>query len=382
MDTSWVVTLAAVAAAIGMALGWALGRSAGSVEGARAWAQRDVLAERLAAVEGSDRHDRATAAELAPLRSALGRVETQVRDLERDRLEQFGQVGERLAEVAEQASALRAQTATLSGALNSSGVRGTWGESQLRRVLEHAGMLARCDFDEQVSAVSHHGAGVRPDVLVRLPGGKCLVIDAKAPMQAFMAAQADDLAPGERTALLRAHARSLRGHVDALAAKAYWSGFATTPEMVVCFVPSDAVLAASLQVEPGLYDHAQSSKVVLASPATLLAVLRAVAYGWQQQALTDNARELLTLGLELHQRLATLGEHVAGMGTALTRSVEAYNKMVGTLESRVMVTSRRMRDMGVTAEASAELEPVVGATRPLTAPELLDGERVSRLRGA
>src|SRR5690606_13480222 len=179
-------------------------------------------------------------------REALRRVEVQVTQLERDRQEQFGQVRERLQEVAGQTAALRDQTASLSGALNSSGIRGTWGEAQLRRLLEHAGMLARCDFEEQVSAISTHEARVRPDVVVRLPGGGCLVIDSKAPLTAFLQAQGDQLAGPERADLLTAHARSLRAHLDALSGKAYWSAFRSTPEMVVCFVPSDAVLAAAL----------------------------------------------------------------------------------------------------------------------------------------
>jgi DNA recombination protein RmuC len=333
-----------------------------------------VLLDRVEALQAVECEDRRTAAELAPLRLALGRVEQQVRELERDRQVQFGQVGERLAEVAGTTAELRSQTATLSGALNSSGIRGTWGEAQLRRILEHAGMLARCDFDEQVSSLSAHGARVRPDVVVWLPGGKALVIDSKAPMQSFLRAQSEDLAPAARTELLRAHARALRGHVEVLADKVYWSAFTSAPELVVCFVPSDAVLAAALQTEPDLYDHAQSRKVVLASPATLLALLRAVAYGWQQQALTDNARELLALGQELHQRLGTLGAHVTGMGAALRRSVESYNKLVGTLETRVLVTSRRMQDLGVAEEAVPVLDPVDAAPRPVTAAELLVDE--------
>nr|MDQ3383036.1 DNA recombination protein RmuC [Actinomycetota bacterium] len=168
--------------------------------------------------------------------------------------------------------------------------------------------------------------------------------------------------------------RALRGHVDTLAARAYWSAFSTTPEMVVCFVPSDAVLAAALQAEPGLYDHAQARKVVLASPATLLAVLRALAYAWQQDALAGNARELLRLGSELHQRLTTLGRHVGGMGTALRRSVEAYNAMVGTLESRVMVTSRRMHELGLTQGEAGELTALDSAPRPLATAQWIDDE--------
>jgi len=373
MDTTTLlVGLAAVV--IGAVLGWSLGRGGAGHELARARAERDLLAERLAAREALDEDDRQTAAELAPLRLALSRMEAQVRDLERDRVEQFGSVGERLGEVARQTAELRDQTASLSGALNSSGVRGTWGEAQLRRILEHSGMLARCDFEEQVSAVSQHDATVRPDVVVHLPGDKLLVLDSKAPLGAFLQAQADGITTGERTGLLRQHARALRGHVDALAAKSYWSAFTTTPELVICFVPSDAVLAAALQAAPDLYDHAQARKVVLASPATLLALLRALAFAWQQDTLADNARELVRLGTELHQRIGTLGRHVSAMGSALRRSVETYNSMVGTLESRVMVTSRNLQQVGIAESAHPDLEPVRASVRPLTAPELISDE--------
>ncbi len=353
-------------------VGWGMRMGRGEVVAAEA--QRDLLAERLRAAEDSAADDREVAAQLAPLQQALNRVERQVGTLERDRVEQFGQLGAALSEVAQRTSALGQQTATLAGALNSSGVRGTWGEAQLRRVLEHAGMLARCDFEEQVSAVSRHDARVRPDVVVRLPGDKCLVIDAKSPLDAFLRAQGEWVPPTERTAYLQAHATALRGHVDALAGKAYWSAFDTSPELVICFVPSDAVLAAALQAEPDLYDHAQARKVVLASPATLLAVLRATAFAWQQDSVSEHAREVLRLGSELHTRLATLGKHVGEMGGALSRSVETYNRMVGTLESRVMVTSRKMHEIGVVGEAPPALEAVATTPRPLTQSELIDAE--------
>ena len=373
MNTT-TLAVAVVALLLGAGVGWLLGRGSRAAELVRSRAQRDLLGERLAAREALDEDDRRTAAELAPLRLALGRVESQVRDLERDRVEQFGSVGGRLGEGARQTAELRDQTASLSGALNSSGVRGTWGESQLRRILEHSGMLARCDFDEQVSGVSSHDVTVRPDVVVHLPDDKVLVLDSKAPLGAFLQAQADGITTGERTGLLRQHARALRGHVDALAGKAYWSAFSTSPELVVCFVPSDAVLAAALQAAPDLYDHAQSKKVVLASPATLLALLRALAFAWQQDTLADNARELVRLGTELHQRIGTLGKHVTTMGSALRRSVESYNSMIGTLESRVMVTSRSLQEVGIGESAPPPLEPVRAAVRPLTAPELITDE--------
>ncbi len=371
----WALVLVVVAALlVGALLGAVLGRAGATVRTARAEAERDGLAVRLEAAEAEHRDDRELAAELGPLRQALGRVEDHVRALERDRVEQFGQVGEHLAQVAAQTRSLQQHTATLSGALNASGIRGAWGEVQLRRVLEHAGMLERCDFDEQVGGTSRHDARVRPDVVVHLPGGKVLVVDAKAPLTAFLRAQGEDLPPGESARLLRRHADALRGHVESLASKDYWSAFTTSPELVVCFVPSDAVLAAALRAAPDLYDHAQSRRVVLTSPAILLAVLRATALAWQQDSLGANARELLGLGTELHQRLHTLGRHVTGMGSALRRSVESYNQLVGTLESRVMVTSRRMHELGLVEEPAPALTPLQAVPRPLTSAELLAEE--------
>ncbi|WP_134773936.1 DNA recombination protein RmuC [Ornithinimicrobium flavum] len=369
---------------LGMSWGWLLARghaAAARVERDLARSEATGLRREVEAALEARAEDDRTAAELAPLRASLERVERQVRTLERDRSEQFGQVGEHLAQVAAHTRALQQQTAALSGALSSSGTRGTWGEVQLRRVLEHAGMLSHVDFDEQVTGLSRHEARVRPDAVVRLPGGKALVIDSKAPLSSFLRAQGDDVPPEEGARLLREHSRALRGHAETLAGKDYWSAFATSPELVVCFVPSDAVLAAALRAEPDLYDHAQSRKVVLASPATLLAVLRATALAWQQDALTSNARELLALGGELHQRLGTVGRHLSAMGGALRRSVETYNQLVGTLESRVLVTARRMHDLGLAETAPEVPAPVEAAPRPLTSAELLAAELERGLPG-
>ena len=333
--------------------------------------ERDLMRERVIDLEASVSDDAQTATMLAPLRDALVRVERQVGTLERDRVEQFSQVSLQLADVTTSTNALRSQTASLVGSLNASTIRGNWGEVQLRRVLEHAGMLARCDFDEQVSALSSHERGVRPDVVVHLPGDKCLVVDAKAPLTAFLGAQADGIDAAGRSRLLAAHATSLRGHVDSLATKAYWSAFTNTPEMVVCFIPGDAILAAALASDPALFDYAQARRVVLASPGTLLALLRTVAFTWQQDALTANAQLLLKLGSELYSRLGTLGSHATRMGSSLQKSVESYNALVGALESRVMVTARKMHELGLAQTPLSQTGPVEAAARPLTATELI-----------
>jgi DNA recombination protein RmuC len=357
---------------LGALVTWLAVRSRYAVRLASASAERDLLRERVIDLEAAVSGDSETAAMIGPLRSSLDRVERQVHDLERERVAQFSEVAAEMARVARTTSELGAQTASLVGSLNASNVRGTWGEVQLRRVLEHAGMLARCDFEEQVTGTGDDDRRVRPDVVVRLPGEKRIVVDAKAPMTAFLAAQAEAIPAAERTGRLRAHAKALRGHIDTLAGKAYWSAFETTPEMVVCFVPSEAILTAALAHDPELHEYAMGRRVVLASPATLLALLRTVAFTWQQDALAKNASELLTVGRELHERLGSLGTHAQTMGAALRRSVEAYNGFVGSLEHRVLPTARRMRDLGFVEGELDRMVPLAAAPRPLTAHELVD----------
>ena len=356
---------------LGALVSWLAARSRYAVELATAGAERDLLRERVVDLEAVLSEDSETAQMIAPLRSSLDRVERQVHDLERERVAQFSEVAAEMARVARTTTELGAQTASLVGSLNVSSVRGTWGEVQLRRVLEHAGMLARCDFEEQVTATGADDRRVRPDVVVRLPGGKRLVVDAKAPMSAFLAAQAEDRSAAERAGRLKAHAKALREHVDTLAGKAYWSAFETTPEMVVCFVPGEAILTTALAYDPELHEYAMRRRVVLASPATLLALLRTVAYTWQQDALASNARELLTVGRDLHDRLGALGSHAQTMGAALRRSVEAYNGFVGSLEHRVLPTARRMRDLGVVDRDLDRLSLLDATPQPLSAYELV-----------
>ncbi len=370
MDTTTFVALV-VGLSLGAACGLLAARAWSAAQSAGVRAERDLLRERIVDLEAGASHDRELAAVLGPLRDSLTRVERQVGVLERDRVEQYARLGEQLTSVAASGEALRQQTASLAGALRSSNTRGTWGETQLRRVVEHAGMLARVDFTEQTSATTADGTTVRPDLLVRLPGGKLLVVDAKAPLTAFLDASAcdDDV---QRARMLQAHARALRGHVDVLSARAYWQAFSPTPEMVVCFVPGDAILAAALDADPGLHEAAMARKVVLASPATLLALLRTVAFTWQQDALSGNAKALFDVGRELYSRLATLGQHSAKLGRSLHRAVEDYNALVGTLERRVLVTARRMNDLDLTDDVLPPADPVEVTPRPLTAIELLD----------
>lgn len=370
MDISVLLALL-VGALLGAAGATVLGRALARARTAALAAERDLLRERVTDLETSTDHDRELAATLAPLASTLQRVEGQVRTLERDRVEQYARLGEQLEAVRTSGEALRVQTAALAGALRSPTARGAWGEVQLRRVVEHAGMLARVDFDVQVAGRTADGAGVRPDLVVRLPGRKHVVVDAKAPLTAFLEASEATDDPRRQEAAAAAHARSLRAHVDALAAKEYWTAFEPSPEVVVCFVPGEAFLAAACTADPALLEHAMARRVVLATPTTLLALLRTVALTWQSEALTGSARELFEVGRELHGRLAGLGGVTSKLGRTLHRAVEDYNALVGTMERRVLVSARRLRDLDVTDHDLPVLEPVEVAPRPLTAAELI-----------
>lgn len=374
MDT-WILgpaLVALVSAALAAVVTWLVTRARYAALLSSAGTERDLLRERIGDLEASLEEDRETATVLAPLSDTLARVERQVGVLERDRTEQFGSIRTMLARVQTETGEVGRATAALAGSLRSANVRGAWGEVQLRRVLELSGMLPHCDFDEQASARTPAGDRIRPDVLVRLPGDKVLVIDAKAPMSRFLDAQEEGLTDQARSALLAHHATDLGKHVRTLSAKQYWSAFATTPELVVCFVPSEAMLTAALAHDPALHERAMAQQVVLVGPGSLLALLKAVAVAWQGDALSTSARELLDLGRELHHRLGTLGSHTSKLGRSLQAGIEAYNAMVGTLESRVLVTARRMNELGLTSAELAEPRPVSVGPRPLTAAELLD----------
>jgi DNA recombination protein RmuC len=357
---------------LGAALGSWLTRTSAAVRHAALVAERDLLTQRVVDLEAAATQDRELVSVLSPLAESLGRVESQVRTLERDRVDQFARLEAQVGSVASAGESLRAQTASLAGALRSSNARGAWGEVQLRRVVELAGMLHRVDFDTQVSGLTPDGRAVRPDLLVRLPGGKQLVVDAKAPLSAFLDAHASGTSDEQREDRLRAHARALRGHVDALAARDYSRAFAPTPDLMVCFVPGESMVSAALDADPSLHEHGLSQGVVLAGPGTLLALLRTVAFTWQQDALAGNARELFDLGRELYARLASLGTHSAKLGRTLHRAVEDYNALVGTLERRVLVTARRISELDLAGEPIAAVLPLEVTPRPLTASELLD----------
>ncbi|MGZ8736279.1 MAG: DNA recombination protein RmuC [Nocardioides sp.] len=316
------------------------------------------------------------AADQAVVRESLDRLHDQMRDLEQHRVSWQSQLKQQVDEVRHSTDSLRRETSSLSTALRRPQVRGRWGELHLRRAVELAGMVARCDFDEQVSVRNDDGL-FRPDLVVNLAGGKHVVVDAKVPLDAFLdatSAEHDD----ERDAHLTRHARHLRQHVDALAGKAYWRSLPATPEFVVLFVPGESFLSAALEAEPSLLEYAATRQVVLATPTTLIALLRTVSYAWTQQALADKAREIHMLGRELHDRLGTMGGHLDRLGRSLTAAVGSYNKAVGSLETRVLVSARKFNELEVGDADLSAPEAVSEAARPLTAVELLDAVAIER----
>ncbi|ASN52509.1 DNA recombination protein RmuC [Sinomonas sp. R1AF57] len=344
---------------------------------AAASAERDLLARQNAALTSLDEQENTVLHALAPVAEKLGAVQRAVALLERDRVEQFGQLAQQLQEARNSDAAILQSAHALTAALANNASRGTWGEVQLRRVVEAAGMLDRVDFAEQVATSGEAGA-VRPDLVVSLPGGKQIVVDAKVPLGAYLRAQehAQDASPAgiaAREKHLAEHAKALRAHVDVLGSKKYWEAVGASPELVVCFLPAESFLAEALRADAGLLDYAFTRNVALASPATLMALLKGVAFGWRQELLTENARELFDLSQQLYGRLSTMGGHVARLGASLKGSVERYNAFIGALESRVLPTARRISALDLGArETLPELPPVETTPRVLSASELLD----------
>jgi DNA recombination protein RmuC len=316
------------------------------------------------------------AADQAVVRESLERLHDQMRDLEQHRVSWQSQLRQQVDDMRHTTDSLRRETLSLSTALRRPQVRGRWGELHLRRAVEAAGMVSRCDFDEQVSVrtddpTTGQRGLLRPDLVVNLAGGKHVVVDAKVPLDAFLDATSTDL-DEERDAHLVRHARQLRQHVDVLAGKAYWRSLPATPEFVVLFVPGESFLSAALEAEPTLLEYAAERQVVLATPTTLIALLRTVAYAWTQQTMADKTREIHELGRELHDRLGTMGAHLDKLGRSLTGAVTSFNKAVGSLETRVLVSARRFGDLGVGGDELVTPAVVVDAPRPLTASELLE----------
>jgi DNA recombination protein RmuC len=311
-----------------------------------------------------------------PMRETLDKFDVKVQEIERSRVGAYAELSQQVRALVETQTQLRSETSNLVRALRQPHVRGRWGEMQLRRVVEMAGMLAHCDFVEQESVATDEGR-LRPDLIVKLPGGKHIVVDAKAPISAYLdAAEAPD--EDTRRVRLADHVRQVRDHVRSLGRKSYWEQFRPTPDFVVMFVPGEAFYHAALEQDPSLIEFSVEQGVTLAAPTTLITLLKAVAYGWRQEALAENARLVSELGAELYARLATMGEHFAAVGSRLEAAVKSYNLAVGSFESRVLVSARRFRDLkaadgDVALESPAQIELLpreVRAEDLLAAPQI------------
>ena len=377
---SVIVIFLLIGIVAGAVIGYLLARNqlataaATAEERAKSANERAALLERAAAQQAA-----LTSGQLAqrfdveqlvgPVRDTLARVEQQLRESDVARATSHAELAQQVEFTRRGAEQLREQTQSLVTALRRPEARGRWGELQLRRVVELAGMAAHVDFDEQVIVEG----GQRPDMVVRLAGGKNVVVDSKVSLSAYLeaASAADEDA---REARLAAHARHLKTHVDQLASKAYWSALPETPEFVVMFVPGEAFLAPALDHDPGLLEHALARRVHIATPTTLISMLRTVQYTWQQQALSENARAVFDLGRELYDRLSGLGRHLERVGKSLTSAVGSYNQAVGSLETRVLVSARKLAALGVVDAELTAPEPVSETTRPLAAPELVASE--------
>jgi DNA recombination protein RmuC len=312
------------------------------------------------------------------MKVTLEQVDREIKDSERRGAETSTKLLERIASLDTAGQDLRSQTARLVDALKRPGVRGRWGELQLKRVVELAGMLDHCDFDEQqtVTAAGHTDRRLRPDVIVHLPGGKHVVVDAKAPLDAYLKALEAADEPS-RVRLLAEHARQVRVHLTQLASKGYASHVAPSPDFVVMFLPGEMFFSAALEHDPSLIEFGVGleTRVIPASPTTLIALLRAVAYGWQQQAMEENARKISELGYTLYESIKTLGEHFGTLGGRLKSTLDTYNKAVGSLERNVLVKARKFKEFQAAASSDdiPALEPIDSVPRMLQAAELTDG---------
>lgn len=392
----------AVGLVIGALLGWLLSGKktrGGDDQSAQAEAQqlRVQLASAQATVEGlnaqlaqhlaerrerdeRDREESKLLQAIAPVREHLAQMQQTVANLEKERNEQFGSIKQQLNAAIESDGQLRAQTQALAQALSSNNLRGVWGEAQLRKLVELAGLINHADFDEQVTINTSAGAG-RADMVIKLPGGKSLAIDSKVPFTAYQEASTiPESATGEegarRARLIGDHVKAVKAHIDALGAKSYWSGLDSSPDFVIAFIPSESLLSAALDADPALLEYAFKKNVPLASPVSLFSVLKTINFIWRQNADESQVRTMIKLGKELYERVSTVAEHADKLGKSITSTVKNYNLFVSSLETRMLVTARKLNDLDENALGTEEIvspRELDVAPSQLTASELANG---------
>ncbi|MCK1803856.1 DNA recombination protein RmuC [Brevibacterium sp. R8603A2] len=372
MDITALLITAVLFLLVGAALGWLIGaartRSGYVGQLAEARTAQRLLTDRTAVLEADARLATELTSAVGPLAAGVKSLHTEVGRHDRERIEQITRLSTQIAALTEQNQRLQESTGRLSTALHSTAARGSWGEVQLRRIVEYSGMLPHVDFDTQVS-VSLAGDGTRgscPDLVVHIPGGGTIVVDAKTPLSARL--RSGEEAPTQGAG--DDHARALLRHVDQLASKEYWALFDTAPEFVVCFVPTDGLLSEAAAAYPQLIDRALAKNVVLASPSTLLVLLKTVALNWRQHEISTSAKEVMRLGRELYERTGLLGERLARLGGSLDKAVAEYNGFIGSFESRFLVTARKFPATGVVQDELAAFDQLDGQTRGISAAEL------------
>ena len=327
--------------------------------------------------EQRDREESRLIAELAPVKDRLEQMQISVKALEKERTEQFGTIQEQLKNAIASDDQLRKTTQALSQALSSNSIRGVWGETQLRKLVELAGLIKHADFSEQATFSTDSGSG-RADLIINLPGGKSLAIDSKVPFNSYQEASAiSELAEGDdarrRAELIAAHVKAMKVHIDALSGKEYWTGLNASPDFVIAFVPSESLLSAALDADPALLEYAFKKNVALASPVSLFSVLKTINYIWRQNADEGSVRTMIKLGKELYERIGKIAEHAEKLGRSITSTVKDYNVFISSLESRVLVTARKLNDLDENPLGTEEIispAPLESAPDSITASEL------------
>jgi DNA recombination protein RmuC len=327
--------------------------------------------------ETREREESRLIAELAPVKDRLEQMQISVKALEKERTEQFGTIQEQLKNAIASDDQLRKTTQALSQALSSNSIRGVWGETQLRKLVELAGLIKHADFNEQATFSTDSGSG-RADLIINLPGGKSLAIDSKVPFNSYQEASAiSELAEGDdarrRSELIAAHVKAMKVHIDALSGKEYWTGLNASPDFVIAFVPSESLLSAALDADPALLEYAFKKNVALASPVSLFSVLKTINYIWRQNADEGSVRTMIKLGKELYERIGKIAEHAEKLGRSITSTVKDYNVFISSLESRVLVTARKLNDLDENQLGTDEIispAPLESAPDSITASEL------------